>query len=95
VIRELHVMSERVFFLKVVDLQIKSQRVRKNLNANATFPGKNWEIFSIVPFLSSVFVCTVDVAPDVGFQHSWCRWKACDTFSLKVMDLRERDLGFA
>jgi hypothetical protein len=54
-IRELHVVSERVLFLKVLDLRIKSQRVGKNLCAKATSPGENCEIFSIVSFLSSVF----------------------------------------
>uniref|UniRef100_A0A2N9FV21 Uncharacterized protein n=1 Tax=Fagus sylvatica TaxID=28930 RepID=A0A2N9FV21_FAGSY len=32
-------------------------------------------------------------APDFGFQRSWYRWKACATLSLKVLDLRESELG--
>ncbi len=38
-IRELHVVSERVLFLKVVDLWIKSLWVEKNLYANVTSSG--------------------------------------------------------
>jgi hypothetical protein len=36
----------------------------------------------------------VDIVPDVGFWRSWCLWKACATFSLKVLDLHEDALGF-
>jgi hypothetical protein len=93
-IRELYVVSERVLFLKVPDLRIKSQRVGKNLCAKATSSGVNCEIFSIVFFLSSIFLCTVDIAPDVGFRRSWCLWKACATLFLKVLDLRGGELGF-
>ena len=32
------------------------------------------------------------LAPDVGFQRSWYRWKAHDTLFLKVLDLRETKL---
>jgi hypothetical protein len=86
-IRELHVVSECVLFLKVLDLWIKSQRVGMNLSAKATSPGENCGIFSIVSFLPSVFAHMVDVAPDVDFRRSWCHWKACDTLFLKVLGL--------
>ena len=55
--------------------------------------GGNCGIFSIVSFLPSVLACMVDVVPDVIFWRSWCRWKACATFSLKVLDLQKVKLG--
>ena len=61
-------MAERVLFLKVLDLQINSQRVGKTLCVKMTPPGgKARETFSIISLLSSIFPRTVDVAPDVLF----------------------------
>jgi hypothetical protein len=88
-------VSEHVFFLKVLDLRIKSLGVRKNLCPSAASSGENWKIFSIVLFLPSVFARMVDVVPDVGFRLSWCHRKSCATFSLKVLDLHRGELGFA
>jgi hypothetical protein len=55
--------------------------------------GKTHQIFSTYSLFLSVFARTVDVAPVVGFHRSWCRWKAYDTFFLKVVDLREVERG--
>uniref|UniRef100_A0A2N9FEV0 Uncharacterized protein n=1 Tax=Fagus sylvatica TaxID=28930 RepID=A0A2N9FEV0_FAGSY len=73
---------------------INSKRVRKNLCVKVTSPGENYEIFSIVSFLLSIFPRTVDVDPNFGFRRSCCPWKACHTLFLKVLGLREGKLGF-
>ena len=40
-------------------------------------------------------MCVVDVAPDIRFQRSWYRQKACATYFLKVQALHRGELGFA
>ena len=62
---EFHVVSERILFLKVPDLQIKLQRAGKNLCAKATLPGgKLWNFQH--GLLSSVSFRAY------GWHSSWC-----------------------
>jgi hypothetical protein len=51
-----------------------------------------WLVF---PYFLSVFVHIFDLALEIGFRRSWYRREACATFSLKVLDLQETELGFA
>ena len=55
--------------------------------------GKTLQIFGAFSLFLSVFAHTVDLASDVGFRHSWYRWKACATLFLKVLGSQETELG--
>ena len=80
-IRELHVVAERVFFLKVQKLQINSQWAKKTLRAKVIpWDEKTCWIFCTIFLHSSIFPHTVDVAPSIGFRWTLCPWKAYDVF---------------
>jgi hypothetical protein len=94
--RELHVVAGVVIFPTHPGPWVNLQRVGKTLRAKAVVREKNASnLRSIFPHFLSVFARIFDLAPEVGFRRSWYRRKACATLSLKVLDLRETELGFA
>ena len=92
--RELHVVAGVAIFLTHLGLRIKSQRAENNPRAKAVVQEKKRVKFSAhFSYFLFVFARMFDLAPDVGFQRSWYRWKACATLFLKGSDLRETGLG--
>ena len=94
--RELHVIAGVVIFLTHPDSRINSLWVGKTLHAKAVVREKNMlSLRLIFPYFLSVFACEFDLALEVSFWRSWYCRKACATFSLKVFDFWETELGFA
>jgi hypothetical protein len=91
--RELHVVAGVVIFSTHPGPRVNLQRVGKTLRAKAAVRGKNAQNLRLIfPCFLSVFARIFDLVPDVGFRRSWYRWKACATFSCKVLDSRETEL---
>jgi hypothetical protein len=94
--RELHVVAGVVIFPTHPGPRVNLQRVGKTLRAKAVVREKNASnLRPIFPRFLSVFARVFGLAPEVGFRRSWCCRKAYATLSLKVLDLRETELGFA
>uniref|UniRef100_A0A2N9HSR7 Uncharacterized protein n=1 Tax=Fagus sylvatica TaxID=28930 RepID=A0A2N9HSR7_FAGSY len=91
--RELRLVAGVAVFLTHPGSWINSQRARRNSREGGCPGRKTRQIFSAFFLFLSVFAHTVDLASDVGFQHSWYRWKSCATLFLKVLGSQEPELG--
>ena len=92
--RELHVAVRVVIFPTHPGLWVNLQQVGKTLRAKAAVREKNVPNLRLIfPCFLSVFTRIFDLAPNVGFQRSWYRRKACATLSFKVLGSREAELG--
>jgi hypothetical protein len=92
--RELHVIAGVAIFPTHLGPRVNLQQVGKTLRAKAVVREKNAPNLRLIfPCFLSVFARIFDLAPEVGFRRSWYSWKACVTFSCKVLDLRETELG--
>ena len=91
--RELHVVAGVVIFPTHPGSWVNLQRVGKTLRAKAAVREKNVPNLRLIfPCFLSVFERIFDLAPDVGFQRSWYRRKACAALFCKVLDLWETEL---
>ena len=91
--RELHVVARVVIFPTHPGSRVNLQRVEKSLRAKAAVREKNVSNLRLIfPCFLSVFARIFDLAPDVGFRHSWYHRKACAALFCKVLDLRETEL---
>ena len=91
--RELHVVAGVVIFPKHPGPHVNLLRVGKTLCTKAAVREKNAQnLWLIFPCFLSVFARIFDLAPDVGFQRSWYRRKACAALFCKVLDLWKTEL---
>jgi hypothetical protein len=94
--RELHIVAGVVIFHTHLGSRVNLQRVGKTLRAKVAVREKNVPNLRLIfPCFLFVFACIFDLAPDVGFRHSWHSWKACAALFFKVLGSREAELGFA
>ena len=94
--RELHVVARVVIFLTHPGSRINLLWVGKTLRAKAVVREKNASSLRLIfPYFLFVFARVFDLTPEVGFRRCWYHRKACATFSIKVLYLRETELGFA
>ena len=91
--RELHVVAGVVIFPTHPGSHVNLLRVGKTLCAKAAVREKNAQNFWLIfPCFLSAFARIFDLAPDVRFQRSWYRRKACAALFYKVLDLWKTEL---